>query len=219
MNTMQAVRGMERNDLSSSLPLQALLSFEREKGEENPQSILDDHMSRIWDSSDHHTPLRSPGGQYSPQPWPTRKLPASYPLVPVISASAVPMTQIQSKSQGYKRRDASHLNSSIPTMFSGKPSNSEGHSNFSAQLVYHNNSAPLKESSKPRRPSDSDTPHLAHLSSQNFVTLWNDSPHATGAYRRSTSDARNSHNGDSGVSMSMETNGAAVTSQEPLVDK
>lgn len=53
------------NTLVSKFTLPPNLVTTRESAEED-QSILDEHVSRVWDSSAHHTPSRSPG-RHSPR--------------------------------------------------------------------------------------------------------------------------------------------------------
>ncbi|XP_013791749.1 axin-1-like [Limulus polyphemus] len=49
--------------------LTATIKEKQEVTEENDQSILDQHVSRVWNDSSHHTPNRSPN-QFSPHPRP-----------------------------------------------------------------------------------------------------------------------------------------------------
>ena len=49
-----------------AVPLGTLIATAMDDREENAQSILEDHVSRIWDSSTGQTPSRSPG-RHSPQ--------------------------------------------------------------------------------------------------------------------------------------------------------
>lgn len=165
-----AVRVGDVPSASANLPLQALLSFtERERGDENPQSILDDHLSRVWDSSDHHTPLRSPGGQQSPQPW-TGGGRKPQPNLPVMAAGQ------QGLGVTAKRREVS---SSLPA-------------NLASKMAAAGSSYPGVKDMRQRRPLDCEPVHAIHVPPAvgGYVTLWNDTPQVA-PHRRS--------HGDSGV--------------------
>ena len=49
-------------------PLNMLLALANKDSEDNAQSILEEHCSRVWDNSNGQTPSRSPG-RHSPKSW------------------------------------------------------------------------------------------------------------------------------------------------------
>ncbi|KAK2148999.1 hypothetical protein LSH36_472g02060 [Paralvinella palmiformis] len=93
-------------------PLNVLLALANKDMEDNAQSILEEHCSRVWDNSNGQTPSRSPG-RHSPKSWshdPNNSL--RYPYAPGPSPNVSASTLFPAHNKSHLRRkdkDASAL--------------------------------------------------------------------------------------------------------------
>jgi hypothetical protein len=94
-------------------PLNVLLALANKDSEDNAQSILEEHCSRVWDNSNGQTPSRSPG-RHSPKSWandPNNSI--RYPYAPGpspnVSASTLFSTPHNKSHTRRKDKDANAL--------------------------------------------------------------------------------------------------------------